>query len=72
MACEMVRENAAIVRNIMDMVSVMVNENNRKMKNAAGSRRKFAMKYIVVLKPMLVRIFNGRSQIIEAADSEKE
>lgn len=72
MACEMVRENAAIVRNIMDMVSVMVNENNKKMKNAAGSRRKFAMKYIVVLKPRAVRIFNGRSQIIEAADSEKE
>lgn len=56
----------------MDMVSVMVNENNKKMKNAAGSRRKFAMKYTVRLKPSVVRIFNGKSQIIEAADSEKE
>lgn len=70
MAWEMVRENAAIVRNIMDIVSVMVNENNKKMKNAAGSRRKFAMKYIVRLKPSVVRILSGRSQIMEAADSE--
>lgn len=70
MAWEMVRENAAIVRNIMDIVSVMVNENNKKMKNAAGSRRKFAMKYMVRLKPSVVRILSGRSQIMEAADSE--
>lgn len=68
----MVRENEAIVRNIIDMVSVIQNENNKKVKNAPGSRRRFAMKYIVKLKPNAVKIFEGKSQIMEATDSAKE
>jgi hypothetical protein len=43
-ASESVRENDAMVRNIMDIVRVMTKLNKKKVKNAPGSRRRFDMK----------------------------
>ena len=44
MACESVRVDEPIVRKIIDIVIVVVNENSRNVKYAAGSRRRFVMK----------------------------
>lgn len=44
MAWEMVRDEAPIVRNIIDMVSVHVKEKRKKMKKWPGVRRRLVIK----------------------------
>jgi hypothetical protein len=59
----------AIVLKIFDMVSVIVNENKKNVKNAPGSLRKLAMKYSVRLNDIAMMILDGRLHIIEAIAS---
>jgi hypothetical protein len=68
-ACASVRDTAAIVRNILDMVNVEKNENRTNTKNAPGSRRKLLRKYNAKLNEMTTRIFDGKPHIMEAKAS---
>ena len=55
------REAAPIVLNTIERASVVKKENARKVKNAAGSRRRFVMKYRTRLNEMQLQILYGMS-----------
>ena len=65
------REAAPIVRNTMDRARVVKNEKTRKIKNAAGSRRKLVMKYNTRLNEMLLQILYGMSHNADEMASVK-
>lgn len=60
-----------MARSIMDMVRVQVKPKSKKIKNAPGSRLRFAMKYKGTLKATVDRTLLGRSQIMEDIASAK-
>lgn len=69
-ACEIVRLLEPMVRKIMDIVKVHINEKRKYRKNGPGSRRRFVMKYNAKLKEVEVRSLDGRSQIMDAIASD--
>lgn len=68
-AWAMVLDRAPMQRKIIDMDSVHMNENSKKMKNASTSRRRLVRKYNVKLKVMAMKILEGRSHIMDATAS---
>lgn len=69
MACDNVRDEDAIVRNIIDMAKVARKQTSRKKKKDPGSRRKFVMKYNTRLNVQVFNNLYGRSTNIEATAS---
>ena len=61
-ACASVLDEAAIVRKIDDIASVVEKVNRREMKNAEGVRRRFVRKYNVILKTIALKTLIYNSQ----------
>lgn len=68
-ACDSVRDEDAIVRNIIDMAKVARKQTSKKKKNAPGSRRRFVMKYNTRLNVQVFNTLYGKSTNIEATAS---
>jgi hypothetical protein len=56
---------------MLDIVSVIVNENRKNMKKGPTSQRRLAIKYTVRLKVTAAMIFDGSSVRMEANASVK-
>jgi hypothetical protein len=69
--CSMVLDIAPSVRNHIDMVSTMKNWKSQNVKNAAALRRRFVMKYNVMLNMIDVASLVGRSHRREDNPSAK-
>lgn len=60
-ACDMVRETDAIVRNRLDVTIVLRKATRRKKNMGPASRRRFAMRYRVRLKQNVLSTLYGMS-----------
>ena len=70
-ACANVRDIAPKVRKRPDRANVVTKDMRRKMKKAAGVRRRLVKKYRTRLNDRQLKILNGRSQISEDIASVK-
>lgn len=68
-ACEIVFVAAASVRNIADIVNMVINVKRKKMKKFPGSLLRSPRKYMMRLKTVLMMNFIGISETIPAKAS---